>query len=95
MLGNLLEDSIETTVASKKFKAIYNDIRAGVELCESACEYFSVCGGGAPANKYFENGSFATSETMYCKCNVKVLTDILLDDIEILIGIPIDSHIQE
>jgi len=82
MLGNLLEDSIEATVASKKFRAIYNDIRAGVELCEHACEYFSVCGGGAPGNKYFENGSFATSETMYCKCNVKVLTDILLDDIE-------------
>jgi len=82
MLGNMLEDSIESTVASKKFRAISSDIRAGVELCEHSCEYFSVCGGGAPGNKYFENGSFATSETMYCKCNIKVLTDILLDDIE-------------
>jgi uncharacterized protein len=86
ILGNVLTDSIRSSITHNKFKAIFNDIRTGIELCQRSCEYFSVCGGGAPANKYFENGSFSSTETMYCRCNIKILTDILLDDIEVSLG---------
>ena len=82
MLGNLLSDSLASVLKSSKFQAIHRDIAAGVELCRASCEYFALCGGGAPANKYYENGSFVSSETVYCQCNVKTLTDILLADIE-------------
>ena len=54
------------------------DITAGVDACRRDCGYFTVCGGGAPANKLFEHGSFATTETTYCRSQVKALTDVLL-----------------
>ncbi|MBE9069312.1 GRRM system radical SAM/SPASM domain protein, partial [Leptolyngbya cf. ectocarpi LEGE 11479] len=68
-------------------KKINRDIQAGVDLCKKECEYFSVCGGGAPSNKYFENGSFASSETMYCRYTKKILTDIVLAELEENLGL--------
>jgi uncharacterized protein len=87
ILGNFLTDTLESVVETEKFKKIYQDIQAGVDLCEETCDYFSVCGGGAPANKYFENGSFATSETMYCRYTKQIIADIVLEDLEKSLGL--------
>ena len=87
ILGNVRHNSFDSVCKTDKFKKIYEDIQAGVDLCESTCEYFSLCGGGAPSNKYFENGSFASSETMYCRYTTKILTDIILKDMEISLGL--------
>lgn len=32
----------------------------------------------APVNKYFENGSFNSTETMFCRLNRKVLVDAIV-----------------
>ena len=87
ILGNFLTDTLESVVETEKFKKIYQDIQAGVDLCEETCDYFSVCGGGVPANKYFENGSFATSETMYCRYTKQIIADIVLEDLEKSLGL--------
>ena len=87
ILGNFLTDTLESVVETEKFKKVYQDIQAGVDLCEETCDYFSVCGGGAPANKYFENGSFATSETMYCRYTKQIIADIVLEDLEKSLGL--------
>ena len=67
IIGNLLYDTFDSVCETAKFKQMHEDIQAGVDLCKRTCQYFSLCGGGAPSNKYFENGSFRTSETMYCR----------------------------
>jgi len=41
-----------------------------------------VCGGGEPVNKLFENGSFASSETTYCRMTKMRATDLVLDRLE-------------
>lgn len=87
ILGNVMHDSFESAIQTEKFRRINNDIQAGVESCQKNCQYFSVCGGGAPANKYFENGSFNSNETMYCRYTQKILTDIILKDIEQSLGL--------
>lgn len=87
ILGNVQNDSFESACKTNKFKRINQDIQAGVNLCKQTCQYFSLCGGGAPSNKYFENGSFASSETMYCKYTTKILTDIILEDFETSLGL--------
>ena len=69
-----------------KFRRLNTDIQAGVALCKHTCEYFSLCGGGAPSNKYFENHSFRSTETLYCRLTHKVLVDIILADIEASLG---------
>lgn len=87
ILGNVKYDTFESACETDRFQRINQDIQAGVKLCQHTCPYFSVCGGGSPANKYFENGFFASSETIYCRHTTKILTDIILGDIETSLGL--------
>ena len=59
-----------------------DEIDAGIQQCKAECSYFTVCGGGAPANKVFENGSFASAETLACRLGRKAVTDFVLGMIE-------------
>jgi uncharacterized protein len=87
LLGNILHDTFESVCRTEKFRRIDTDIQEGVALCRRTCGYFSVCGGGAPANKYFENNTFRSTETMYCRLTKKILVDIILADIERSLGL--------
>ena len=87
IIGNIKYDTFESACKKDKFKQINQDIQTGVNLCEQNCQYFPLCGGGAPSNKYFENGSFASTETLYCQYTIKILTDIILEDLEISLGL--------
>jgi uncharacterized protein len=78
-LGNVETDSLAAAARSPRFAAIHRDIVAGVEQCRRECPYFPFCGGGAPVNKYCENGSFASTETLFCRLNRQARLDVLLD----------------
>ena len=79
LLGNIHRDSLADIHAACLESALLRDIRAGVAACSAGCEYFSVCGGGAPVNKLFENGGFATTRTSYCTLTQIVPTDLVLE----------------
>ncbi|MFE0089800.1 cyclophane-forming radical SAM/SPASM peptide maturase GrrM/OscB [Streptomyces sp. NPDC058992] len=68
--------------ASASLRAQVAAVGNGVERCERTCDYFSVCGGGAPVNKLFENGTFDSAETAMCRCTVKYVTDVVVSDME-------------
>ncbi|MGK7876513.1 MAG: cyclophane-forming radical SAM/SPASM peptide maturase GrrM/OscB [Xenococcaceae cyanobacterium] len=87
ILGNVLHDTFESVCQTEKFQKIYQDINAGVELCRNTCQYFGVCGGGSGSNKYWENGTFRSAETMACKYYEKVVTDIVLEELETALGL--------
>ena len=80
--GSFLKGGIESAVAGEKFLSAFGDIKAGVEKCRAECSYFNLCGGGAPANKYFENGSFDSTETAYCRNVIQLPISIALEDLE-------------
>jgi uncharacterized protein len=82
VLGNVNRDRLEDLAARPLLARMAGDIDAGIALCREHCEYFSVCGGGEPVNKLFENGSFATSETTYCRMTKMRVTDLILDRLE-------------
>jgi uncharacterized protein len=79
VIGNINADSLEEMRRSAAMRAMLRDIAAGVELCRQSCEYFSVCGGGAPVNKLFENGSFESARTSFCDLTQKVPIDLILE----------------
>jgi uncharacterized protein len=83
--GNMIENDFVDAVETTKFRSIFEDIQSGIKLCKESCAYYGFCGGGAPANKYYENGSFATAETMYCRYSVKLPFDIVLNDLETML----------
>ena len=81
-LGNVMTDSFNSILATPKFQHLSEDITAGVRSCQATCEYFPFCGGGAPVNKYFENGSFRSTETMFCRLTKKTVFDVVLQKLE-------------
>jgi uncharacterized protein len=64
------------------FQEMHRQIAAGVERCRRECEYFELCGGGAPANKLYENGSFDSTETIYCRHVVMAPLRLMLANLE-------------
>lgn len=72
LLGNLLTDNLDSAINTKKFQQIYSDIQVGIKACQNTCDYFQVCGGGSPANKYSETGTFHATETTHCKFKVQI-----------------------
>lgn len=80
--GNMMTDDLSDVAAGSKFQQVLKDVQTGVKLCSHTCEYFSFCGGGAPSNKYYENGSFASAETMFCRYTIQTPIDIVLEDLE-------------
>jgi uncharacterized protein len=81
-LGNVANDSLADVMASERFLALEEEIGQGVELCRQQCAYFPFCGGGPPANKYFENGTFASTETLFCRLHKQVCLDVALERLE-------------
>nr|WP_254682944.1 MULTISPECIES: cyclophane-forming radical SAM/SPASM peptide maturase GrrM/OscB [Phaeobacter] len=76
--GNLAEADFSTLLESEVYKALTKDVQDGVTACKDSCQYFSVCGGGAPANKLWENGTVNSTETMFCNLTKKLPTDLAI-----------------
>lgn len=81
ILGNVFNHSFSEVMKGEKFTRIYDDIKAGIDLCKRTCEYFGACRGGAPSNKLSERGSFAISDTIYCKYTIKMPLEIVITDV--------------
>jgi uncharacterized protein len=81
-IGNLMEGPIELAATNAKFLALKAEIDAGVEKCRGSCEYFSVCGGGAPANKLGELRTMDATVTRYCECTVMAPADLVLSQVD-------------
>jgi uncharacterized protein len=79
IIGNINRDRLTDLPLRPVLSKMLTDINAGVELCRRSCEYFSVCGGGEPVNKLFENGSFVSTDTTYCRTTKMRATDLVLD----------------
>jgi len=77
-IGNVFDSSILAKIANCGSGQIADSVRTGVERCRSECEYFMFCGGGAPANKFYENGTFASTATMQCRTTVMAFAEAYL-----------------
>jgi uncharacterized protein len=82
LLGNINRQSLAEIYQTSVDSAFLRDIRKGVEACRAHCEYFSVCGGGAPVNKFFENGRFDSTTTSFCTLTQMVPTDLILEALD-------------
>jgi uncharacterized protein len=81
-LGNVATDPLGAVLASPRFARLEADIAEGVRMCRASCRYFPFCGGGPPANKHFENGTFASTETLFCRLHMKACLDVTADRLE-------------
>jgi uncharacterized protein len=79
--GNVLEDDFDTIADRIEQSRVYADIQAGIRRCKDECEYYGVCGGGAPANKIYENNTADSTETAYCR-SYQIGIDVALELVE-------------
>ncbi|GGV00605.1 radical SAM protein [Actinomadura cremea] len=82
LLGNVLEDGFALDRVRPGFARLAAEVERGRRNCARGCEYFALCGGGAPANKWAENGSFTCTDTAFCALAVKAVADVVLDGLE-------------
>ena len=81
-LGHVETDSLDAVLASARFAKMEADIAEGVRMCRESCRYYPFCGGGPPGNKHFENGTFASTETLFCRLHMKACLDVTADRLE-------------
>ena len=77
-IGNV-EAGLDAAAGSERFRRLSAEVGEGVENCRGSCEYFSLCGGGSPVTKLYENGSIASAETMSCRLRIKAVGDLALE----------------
>jgi uncharacterized protein len=80
--GNVATDTLGDMLKSESFRHVADEVARGVDHCRESCQYFSLCGGGSPANKVGETGAFDATTTLYCTLRVQILADILIPDLE-------------
>jgi len=82
VVGNVADGGYLRQADTPALQRLWRAIAEGVDACRRGCAHFAYCGGGAPANKLYENGSFASTETLYCRSMVKRPFDIVLQRLE-------------
>lgn len=86
VFGNIHAGEVSELLQNPTYKAVETEIRSGLAKCESGCEYFQLCRGGAPVNKYFENGTFDSTETLFCRLTKKAVIDVVLRRLEVILA---------
>jgi uncharacterized protein len=82
VFGNVHRDSLRDVLCSDKFRLALEKIAAGVNACRARCEYYDVCGGGSPSNKFFENRQLDSDRTTFCELSIMAPIDAVLSRLE-------------
>ncbi len=85
--GHVERNALFELTQNSGFEAVYADVLAGNRKCAESCEFWGVCGGASPSNKYYENGSFDSTETHHCRCMIQMPMEIVLADMEAQLGL--------
>jgi uncharacterized protein len=82
VFGNVHDMGFMASSSGSMFTRIWSGILRGVQACAATCTHFEYCGGGSPANKHYELGDLAGTETLYCRAMVKRPFDAVLEHAE-------------
>jgi uncharacterized protein len=82
VFGNVHEQDLADILRDPRFLLVNTEIERGLMRCRQSCEYFDVCLGGSPVNKIFENGTFDSTETLFCRLTKKAVIDVVLERME-------------
>lgn len=82
VFGNVRENDFESMSNNEQFLAIAEKIARSREKCLEGCDYFMVCGGGSPSNRYYEHNTLDATGTLFCRNQIQVVADAVLDYVE-------------
>lgn len=79
VIGNILTDELYNLHTSPWFVKLANDVKKSIEMCASSCRYFDLCGSAPISNKYSENKTLLSTETVSCKLTYQVMPDVFIE----------------
>ncbi|GAA1941666.1 hypothetical protein [Kitasatospora viridis] len=79
--GNVLELTIGSMLDRAHHLRYVREFLAGLDECETRCQFFGFCRGAQAGNRYFENGRLDTTETNYCRVSGQALVTALSDTV--------------
>jgi uncharacterized protein len=91
VMGNVFTDPINCIFENPVFQLVNEEVQAGVQACKNSCffwGFWGFCGGGAPANKFFEHGRFDVTTTLACRIHKGVLVDVIMEYLEDKFSLP-------
>lgn len=84
VIGNIMDVAyFEDIFQNQCYLDIQAKVAKGYTNCFENCCYFHFCGGGNPANKFYEHGRFDVAETKYCQLHRQTLTSVILNQLEL------------
>ncbi len=80
IFGNVHDNAYLDAFANPAFVQYMSDIIDGYGACRKTCAFFNACAGGSPGNKFFELGTMAGTETLFCDYRIKETVTVLRDE---------------
>jgi uncharacterized protein len=77
VIGNVLATALPELLAEAHRARYVREFTQALEKCESTCGYYAFCRGAQAANRYFEHGTLAATETTYCINTRQALVEAL------------------
>jgi uncharacterized protein len=77
VFGNVVRNEFLDIMANPQFLSLYSAVMEGVAKCARSCDRFPICGSHRVGVKFFENGTFSSSETLQCKARIKAVADVI------------------
>ncbi|SDI11131.1 uncharacterized protein SAMN05421505_13440 [Sinosporangium album] len=77
LAGNVRHQSIAGMLAQAHRLRYVQEFMTGLSRCRAGCDFWDFCRGAQAANRYFENGSLASTETAYCRLTRQALATAL------------------
>lgn len=78
VIGNIVTSTYEEALGSPVYRMIRDDVHVSIASCARTCQYFDLCGGAFLSNKFWQNGTLRSTETVTCKLTRQVVADALI-----------------
>jgi len=79
VVGNVLTSSYEDILGNPVYRQIRKDVHESIARCAATCSYFDLCGGAFLSNKFWQNGTLLSTETVTCRLTRQAVADLLID----------------
>ncbi|MFC4630105.1 cyclophane-forming radical SAM peptide maturase AmcB [Promicromonospora alba] len=77
LAGNVVTEPLSEILAAAHRLPYVSEFLDGLAACRETCAFFDFCRGAQAGNRYFENGSFDSTETNYCRASKQELVRAL------------------
>jgi uncharacterized protein len=79
VVGNILTSDFADILTHPVYMKIRTDVHESIARCATSCSYFDLCGGAFLSNKFWQNGTLNSTETVTCRLTRQAVADLLIE----------------